>query len=63
MGVNSKTMKAMNIWEVILKVIVAAITGTLTTITTTNCMEHGPFYRRNFSLLFAGERFFATFVA
>ncbi|MBR6141288.1 MAG: smalltalk protein [Prevotella sp.] len=36
-------MKKNNIWEVILKVIVAAVTAALTAITTTSCMGHGPF--------------------
>ena len=35
-------MKQNNIWEVILKVIVAAVTAALTAITTTSCMGHGP---------------------
>ena len=35
-------MKTKNIWEVILKVIVAAVTAALTAITTTSCMGHGP---------------------
>ncbi len=36
-------MKKNNVWEIILKVIVAAITAALTAITTTSCMGHGPF--------------------
>jgi hypothetical protein len=36
-------MKTKNVWELILKVIVAAITAALTAITTTSCMGHGPF--------------------
>ena len=36
-------MKKNNIWEIILKVIVAAVTAALTAITTTSCMGHGPF--------------------
>ena len=36
-------MKGKNIWEIILKVIVAAITAALTAITTTSCMGCGPF--------------------
>jgi hypothetical protein len=36
-------MKNKNIWEIILKVIVAAITAALTAITTTSCLGHGPF--------------------
>ncbi len=35
-------MKKNNVWEIILKVIVAAITAALTAITTTSCMSHGP---------------------
>ncbi|MBR6141534.1 MAG: smalltalk protein [Bacteroidaceae bacterium] len=35
-------MKKNNIWEVILKVIVAAVTAALTAITTTSCMGFGP---------------------
>ena len=37
-------MKNKNIWELILKVIVAAITAALTAITTTSCMVCGPFF-------------------
>ncbi len=36
-------MKSKNVWEIILKVIVAAITAALTAITTTSCMGRGPF--------------------
>ena len=36
-------MKNKNVWEIILKVIVAAITAALTAITTTSCMGRGPF--------------------
>ncbi len=36
-------MKTKNVWELILKVIVAAVTAALTAITTTSCMGHGPF--------------------
>ena len=35
-------MKKNNVWEIILKVIVAAITAALTAITTTSCMGMGP---------------------
>ena len=35
-------MKGKNIWEVLLKIIVAAATAALTAITTTSCMGHGP---------------------
>ena len=36
-------MKSKNIWEVLLKVLVAAITAALTALGTTSCMGHGPF--------------------
>ena len=32
-----------NIWEVIIRVVVAALTAALTAIGTTSCMGHGPF--------------------
>ena len=35
-------MNKKNIWEVILKIIVAAVTAALTAITTTSCIGHGP---------------------
>ena len=35
-------MKSKNIWELILKVIVAAITAALTALTTTSCLGFGP---------------------
>ena len=38
-----EAMKKNNIWELILKVIVAAITAALTAITTTSCIGYGPF--------------------
>jgi hypothetical protein len=31
-----------NVWEILLKVIVAAVTAALTAIGTTSCMGHGP---------------------
>ena len=37
------SMKNKNIWEVLLKIAVAALTAALTVITTTSCMGHGPF--------------------
>ena len=37
-------MKSKNIWEVLLKVLVAAITAALTAITTTSCIGYGPFF-------------------
>lgn len=36
-------MKKQNIWELIAKVIVAALTAFLTALTTTSCMCFGPF--------------------
>ena len=36
-------MKNSKVWEIILKVLVAAITAALTAITTTSCLGHGPF--------------------
>ena len=41
---NQQAMKKNNIWELILKVIVAAITAALTAITTTSCIGYGPFF-------------------
>ena len=35
-------MNKKNIWEVILKVIVAAVTAALTALTTTSCIGQGP---------------------
>ena len=35
-------MKKSNIWELILKVLVAAITAALTALTTTSCLGFGP---------------------
>ena len=35
-------MKKNNVWEVILKVLVAALTAALTALTTTSCMGRGP---------------------
>ena len=43
LGRGSTIMNTKNIWEVLLKVLVAAITAALTAITTTSCMGHGPF--------------------
>ena len=39
---NENAMKKNNVWEIILKVIVAAVTAALTAITTTSCMGCGP---------------------
>ncbi|MBR4897516.1 MAG: smalltalk protein [Prevotella sp.] len=36
-------MEKKSIWEVIIRVMVAALTAALTAITTTSCMGHGPF--------------------
>ena len=36
-------MKSKNIWELLLKVLIAAITAALTAITTTSCLGKGPF--------------------
>ena len=35
-------MKSSRFWDVLLKVIVAAITAAATALTTTSCMGHGP---------------------
>ena len=43
LGRGSAAMKKNNIWELILKVLVAAITAALTAITTTSCIGFGPF--------------------
>ena len=32
-----------NVWEVIVRVSIAALSAALTAITTTSCMGHGPF--------------------
>ena len=32
-----------NVWEVIVRVVIAALSAALTAITTTSCMGHGPF--------------------
>jgi len=31
-----------NIWEILIRVVVAALTAALTAVTTTSCMGHGP---------------------
>jgi hypothetical protein len=36
-------MEKKSVWEVVLRVLVAAITAALTAMTTTSCMGHGPF--------------------
>ena len=36
-------MKQRNLWEVLLKIAVAALTAALTALSTTSCMGHGPF--------------------
>lgn len=35
-------MEKKSVWEVVLRVLVAAITAALTAMTTTSCMGHGP---------------------
>ncbi len=37
-------MNKKNIWEVVLKMVVAALTAAITALTTTSCMGHGPIY-------------------
>ena len=37
-------MEKKSFWEVIARVIVAAITAALTALTTTSCMGHGPLF-------------------
>ena len=32
-----------NVWEVIVRIAIAALSAALTAITTTSCMGHGPF--------------------
>ena len=32
-----------NVWEVIVRVVIAELSAALTAITTTSCMGHGPF--------------------
>ena len=36
-------MEKKNFWQMLAKVIVAALTAALTAVTTTSCMGHGPF--------------------
>ena len=36
-------MEKKNIWEIVIRVMVAALTAALTAITTTSCLGHGPF--------------------
>ncbi|MBR2185247.1 MAG: smalltalk protein [Prevotella sp.] len=36
-------MDKKNFWQVLAKMIVAALTAALTAVTTTSCMGHGPF--------------------
>jgi len=35
-------MEKKNIWEVALRILVAALTAALTALTTTSCLGHGP---------------------
>ena len=37
-------MKKHTIWEVILRIVIAAATAALTALGTTSCMGHGPIY-------------------
>ena len=37
-------MKNKSIWEVILRIVVAAATAALTALGTTSCLGHGPIY-------------------
>ncbi|MCR5588770.1 MAG: smalltalk protein [Bacteroidales bacterium] len=37
-------MNKKNFWEVVLKMVVAALTAAITALTTTSCMGHGPIY-------------------
>lgn len=37
-------MSKKSVWEIVAKMIVAAITAALTAIGTTSCMGHGPIY-------------------
>ncbi len=37
-------MNKKNIWELVLKMVVAALTAAITALTTTSCMGHGPIY-------------------
>jgi len=32
-----------NIWEILIRVVIAALTAALTAVTTTSCIGHGPF--------------------
>ena len=36
-------MKKNNIYEILLRILIAAATAALTAVTTTSCMGHGPF--------------------
>ena len=38
-----KPMKKSNIWEVVIRVAIAALTAALTALGTTSCMGYGPF--------------------
>ena len=38
-----KRMKKNNIWEVVIRIAIAALTAALTALGTTSCMGHGPF--------------------
>ena len=40
---KEKIMKKNNIYEILLRILIAAATAALTAVTTTSCMGHGPF--------------------
>jgi hypothetical protein len=40
---NQGSMKSNRFWDVLLKIVVAAITAAATALTTTSCMGSGPF--------------------
>ena len=35
-------MKGRNVWEIAIRIVIAALTAALTAITTTSCMGYGP---------------------
>jgi hypothetical protein len=45
--INIKLLSIMkenkNIWEILIRVVIAALTAALTAVTTTSCIGHGPF--------------------
>ena len=40
---TERNMKKNTLWEVLLRIVIAAATAALTAIGTTSCMGHGPF--------------------